>query len=680
MRIGWRRALLPRVVAEIVFCTGVIVLGMARGNAVAAARGGAENPAAVLTVRGRGVSGRKPYRGGGKVAFLSVALPAQLIHYSPGSKRFAFPLTLRYDVLEPGPIWLTSRFGTEYWRLFQYGPKKETPVYTDEKVDLRRKGEGVARAEFAAPASNRGAPLGKGLCGLVGHYYFLIDKPGGDWLDVASPPPIFASASWTRRLLFTLADLSHYSLDIAALQSTWTPGGPIRVRIEVRDAAGARFPVVNVRAKILAGAASIPLRTQFDWLQIPTGWMAGRLPGKGVPGKVAVRAEVRVLGPDGKTTVRRLEKTFRAGTGRTPAKSLLAGRGPIQFPRTGSGRILETRAMWVAGSDILTRSAIRKLVDRAAEARLNVLLPSVFVRSTLLLHSPLFPMSPRVEKGLDPLAYLIRLAHARRIEVHPWFCVTYRDAAFRKRFPGVDMIDKHGKVIPMGADVQRPKYRKFIVDLMVGVARDYPVDGIHLDYIRSMGQCWCRKCREEFRRKFGKPLEQATDADWTAWERAAIGDIVRRTAEGVRKVRPRAILSAAVFSDLRGGALQGQDPAGWCRRGWLDVAIPMDYKMQTLRVYSTEKAFLDALDDDGDLVTGLSMYQRNGRAVSSRPASLVRDQILLVRRMGIHGYCLFVDRYLDDAILKMLRNELNREPALPYFRREPERAGVGPGR
>ena len=73
-------------------------------------------------------------------------------------------------------------------------------------------------------------------------------------------------------------------------------------------------------------------------------------------------------------------------------------------------------------------------------------------------------------------------------------------------------------------------------------------------------------------------------------------------------------------------------------------------------------------DDDTKLVTGLSLYRRHGGTTSARRASLVKSQIRLVRRMGIHGYCLFVFQYMTDDIIKMLRDEINAQNAVPYFR------------
>jgi uncharacterized lipoprotein YddW (UPF0748 family) len=183
-----------------------------------------------------------------------------------------------------------------------------------------------------------------------------------------------------------------------------------------------------------------------------------------------------------------------------------------------------------------------------------------------------------------------------------------------------------------------------------------------------MGQCFCEKCRAEFASRFGGPLAEADEEAWIGWQREAIGEIVERTAEGVRKARPGAKMSAAVFSNMHGGAVQGQDPAGWARQGWIDLVIPMDYQMQSLQVRANERQFLAALDEDEKLVTGLSLYMRASGEVISRPPALVREQIELVRRLGIHGYCLFAFGHLSDEQVEMLREEVNGEAARAYFR------------
>ena len=630
---------------------------------------GAEDPA-VLKVEGRGFQGNAAYDGGGVVRFLDASTAAQLVHYDGGAA-IGLPLEVQYDVIEPAPILLTSRMGTEYWRLYNFENETMSAVYTDEKISLAQTGRHLAKSDRARFATGYGPLPSPGLVGFRGHHYFLVDQPDGKWLDVVGPPPFFDRAELARKLTFTLTDLSKFSLSISEIQSTWESGGPFRVRLVVTDAQGRVLPVVGAPITAGAGDWQTELATHWGLLDEPTGWMCGELPAV-VPEQIALSATVTVQTPEDLVD-RGVTATFRRGDGRVSREEFDTAEAGYELPRNAAGTIRETRAIWVSSGDVLTAEKADLLVDRCRQARLNTLVVSILVRNTLVAKSDLMPMGKNVAQGFDPLGYLIEKAHAAKIEVHPWFCVTYRDRHFRSWFHqqrgvNVDMIDKSGKPISLGADVHRPEYRDFMVGLMIGVARDYPVDGIHLDYIRTMGHCYCEQCRSEFARKFNKPLADATDEEWIAWQRGAIGEIVQRTAEGVRRARPQAIMSAAVFSSMSSGAAQGQDPGGWANRGWIDVVMPMDYQMQTLHVRSNERHFLAAIDDDTKLATGLSLYMRSGTDVMSRPPELVQQQIELVRRMKIHGYCLFAFSHLSDEQLAVIRDELNPEPAAPYFR------------
>lgn len=625
---------------------------------------------AILKVTGRGVEGRGPYRGGGAVEFLGVAVGAQVIHLSPEGK-IALPLAVEYRVIEPAPILLTSRLGTEHWQLYQFATEAMTAMYTDQKIDLSRQGKGVARSTRAWFGKNYGPMPEAGLVGVRGHYYLLIDRPDGKWLDVTDPPAFLNRADVLRDVTFTLADLSEYELEISEIQSSWQPGGPFRVQLVVRDAQGKTLPVVGASIAASAGDWQTNLTTEWTPLDEPTGWMRGILP-NAIPEKLTILGKVVLQTPGGLKT-EAITASFVRGTGRVhPDQFKIAEQG-YELARAADGTIRETRAVWVSPSDIMTSDDIDQLVDRCKEARLNVIIPDIFVRNTFYAKSDLMPTASKLPEGFDPLADLIAKAHTADLEVHPWFCVTYRDRHFRQWFAekygqDIDMVDSKGKVIPLGADVHRAEYRQFIIDLMFGVARDYDVDGIHLDYIRTMGRCYCPACRKEYAAAHLAELDQATDEEWMAWQREAIGDIVERTALGVRQVRPDAVMSAAVFSSMPSGASQGQDPAGWADRGWLDVVIPMDYQMQSLKVRSNERQFLAAMSNDDQLVTGLSLYMRSGGDVFSRPPELVFEQIELVRRMGIHGYCLFAFGHMSDEQLKILREKANPEPARPFHR------------
>ena len=611
--------------------------------------------------------GRKspvPYDGA-SVEFLGLSLSDQLVHFA-SPETVPLRLSLRYRVTKPAPVLLNSRMGTEYWQLYHFARQTKSGLHTNERIDMAKLGEATTSVAEAQADPRRGVMLSKGLVGLVGHYLFLVDQPNGQWLGTARAPAFFSRPDVTRGLMFTLADLTQFSVAVPAVESTWEPGGMVRVKLAVTDADGDVFPVVNAAAELRAGQRVTRLAAERSALQQPTGWLAASLPDGPLPERIELTATVSAMTPRGPES-RKVTASFRRGEGKKSLAEMRPDLAPVALPRNGAGQVRETRALWVSSGDMHTREQIDAVVAKAVAARLNVLVPGVLRRAGILTKSHLLPLTEEVEAGLDPLGYLVKQGHAKGLEVHPWFTVTYRRRTFRDRFGGVDMVDAKGTVLSRGADVHRPRYRDFIVNVMAGVARDYDVDGIHLDYVRSMGQCYCQACRGEFQAKFGRPIDQATEEDWIAWQREAIGDIVKRTAEGVRAARPRAQMSCAVFSNMRSGAIQGQDPARWAREGWMDVVIPMDYKMQTLLIRASEQAFLDALGNDDQLVTGLCLYQRSGDSASPRPVTLVQEQIGLVRRMGIHGYCLFAHTYLSDEIIKALRTEINREAAAPFF-------------
>ncbi len=636
---------------------------------------GASGEPMVLEVSGRHVEGGPGYDGGGAVRLIDAEVAAQVVHYD-GSEEFRLPLAIEYEVVETAPIVLNSRLGTEHYELYHFGNARTVPLYVREQIDLSRPGRRIAiprngRAWFDA---DRDALPERGIVGIRGHRYFLIDPAeGGDWLDITDPPGFFLQREVDRELTFTLADLSgEYSVRLSDFQSTWEPGGPVRVSVTVTDSRGDTFPVVNAPLTMTAGGETGELATQWTPLQEPTGWLVGALPEGDVPNEVAIAGPVTLLTPDGPRIVH-LSESWDRGTGRLAAEEMEIAMLGWELPETADGRVRETRGLWIATGDVLDRAGIDTAVERSERANLNMVIPDVFYRNTFLGHSDLMPISDRVEEGLDPIAYMTEACHQRGLEMHPWFCISYRSPQFNEWFEetyGTDvrMYDESGERVELAVDVHRPEYRDFVVDLMVGVARDYDVDGIHLDYIRTKGRCFCDACRAEFAEQFGKPLTEATDEEWIEWQRQAIGDIVRRTAEGVAEVNPDAIISAAVFAGLHGGAMQGQDPAGWARQGWVDVVIPMDYSTSTLAIRANERQFLEALDDDDALATGLSLYMGRGETTHSRPASLVAEQINLVRSMGIHGYVLFSADHLSDDQIEMLREDVNARDAVPFYR------------
>ena len=623
-----------------------------------------------------------------KAEFRDIGVKHHLVDLPGTDGKLPLQLEVRYTVLTPAPIVLKSTIlKGNVWKLCHLRTGVASALEQFERIDLSQAGEATWSTACVAINAEAQAPA-KGLVCLLNPSQFRVAGTDDKWIRNASDtawwrekrPLVFQGNELTRKLTFTLADLSDFSLAFDRIESSWKPGRPLCARLTVTDADNEEFPVVNVSAVLHAGRQRLPLVTEIHpLLHVPTGWLTGALPEKRVPRKMQLRAEVSAMTRDG-PVAKEVVRTIRRGRRRKTPSARPDALDARTVRRNAKGMPRETRALWVSHYSLRTRAAIAEVVERAARARLNVLVPCVYAsrKRTYFVKSDLYPISSYAEEGLDdPLATMISVAHERGLEVHPWFCVTYRDQAFRDRFReryGV-AIDVEAADPALGkrciasdpADLHRQEYRDWIVELILRTARDYDVDGIHLDYIRSMGRCYCARCKLELEAKLGKPLEEATEDEWTQWQRAAVADIVRRTAEGVKAARPAAIMSAAVVHS--GSQEQGQDPVEWARQGWIDVVIPMDYGTKTFDIYRHEKRFVATLDETDTLAPGLCLYwRRDGRHPTARPPTLVSEQIRMVRELGVTGYVLFSSMHLDDEIIETLRDQINPERAAPWFR------------
>ena len=626
----------------------------------------AEDRPGLLVVKGPGAA-EKGYEIG-EVEFLAVSVADHLVHYAD-ERTIPLRLSVDYDVLKPAPVILNSRLGTEYWRLVVLGRDGVVALHTDERIDLSKAGRATTSVDSAVADEKQGVALGKGPARISGHYYFLIDQESRQWLDVINPPALLNMPEVLTPLQFTLCNLERYTVQVRGVESTWEPGGPIRVELIVTDADGEQFPVANADATVSAGEWSEVLRPQVDWLGQPTGWLVGRLPAETAPEAVEIEVTVSAATPRGIET-QTLTGRFAKGHGKRTAAELALSPPEFQPTRDAGGNLRETRAIWVGTNAVKTSAGIAEVVRRCKQAGLNAIVVDVYYADRLLVPNDICSQFTGIEEGLDPLAKLCEKAHAEGIDVHAWFCVAYPNRDFGVEHPTMAAIDANGQVIRNVGDLHREPFRDRVVNVMLHVARNYRVDGLHFDYIRTKSDCYCEQCRTEFAQQFGKPLTEASDDDWTAWNQPVVADVVRRVSEQARAMKPELVMSAAVYCVMEWGGRQGQDAPGWVHNRWVDVCMPMDYSSDVMEVRANEQAFLDALGPEhaGALASGLSLYMASGGGAVSRPPDMVATQIHLVRTMGVSGYCLFAYEHMSEDILDALRATINTEPAVPAYR------------
>ena len=201
-------------------------------------------------------------------------------------------------------------------------------------------------------------------------------------------------------------------------------------------------------------------------------------------------------------------------------------------------RVMFDEDIWWA----LDKSNTDTIIDRLASAGFNVYIPCVWHGKGTYYPTEFAHQDERIKKristGDDPLKYLIEKAHSKNIEVHIWYTVVRReDDEFKEYFD---------EGTPKNAyNVQNEKFRDFIITLMLDAVKRYDIDGINLDYIRSMGYCRSTECANNYKKLFNRDLSidllkekvpKSRIKSIEKWNEAPIEEIVYKTSSESKKL------------------------------------------------------------------------------------------------------------------------------------------------
>ncbi|HEX5581940.1 MAG TPA: family 10 glycosylhydrolase [Gemmatimonadaceae bacterium] len=245
------------------------------------------------------------------------------------------------------------------------------------------------------------------------------------------------------------------------------------------------------------------------------------------------------------------------------------------------------------------------ILDRAVALRLNAVILQVRPAADALYPSPHEPWSEYLtgtqgkapEPYYDPLAFAVREAHRRGLELHAWF------NPFRARHssakspaspqhvsrthPG--LVKKYGGFLWM--DPGEPEVREQALRVVLDVVRRYDVDGVHIDD-------YFYPYRE--RAPGGGYLQFPDDASWERyrrsggrlarddWRRSNVDRFVERLYGEVKREKPWVKVGISPFGIWRPGhpaSVRGLDAYSelyadarkWVREGWRDYVSPQLY-------------------------------------------------------------------------------------------------------
>jgi uncharacterized lipoprotein YddW (UPF0748 family) len=338
------------------------------------------------------------------------------------------------------------------------------------------------------------------------------------------------------------------------------------------------------------------------------------------------------------------------------------------------GNVVEIRAIFDEGTGWMSEAGAKETIQRIKKAGFNVYIPCVWHGQGARYPTALAPTEGNRDLSkTDPLARLIAIAHQNGIQVHPWFTIALRQRDFFKEF--------YGAGTPENAfDLHRPAFRDFIAGLVVDVVARYDIDGVNLDYIRTMGRCKCDYCQKAYNNTFGRNL--LADVSWfdkkgallpqvQQWHDDAVEAIVREISVRGKKNKPNLIISVdghptpSFFPPNS----EGRQEVKWANEDLVDLIFNMDYEQNP--DFDLFEIVRKEMEEPGKLLFLLGNYERDPQKglMPMCPTILKSNIEYVLRRWCSSGVGVYYYGQLSEEQIRVLSigpfgKELVPEPYL----------------
>ena len=274
--------------------------------------------------------------------------------------------------------------------------------------------------------------------------------------------------------------------------------------------------------------------------------------------------------------------------------------------------IREFRGLWVAskgnidwpsdpGLSVAQQQVeFRALLDAAVQTRMNAVVLQVRPQCDALYESTLEPWSEVLtgRQGLppaprwDPLAFAVREAHLRGLELHAWVN-PFRARSDTSRSPLTrnHIINQHPEVTvrygdQIWLDPGQPVAREHSLKVILDIVQRYDIDALHMDdyfYPYPIAKETFRDdiSYERYRRSGGT-------LDRSAWRRSNVDGFVHQLGIGIHQRKPWVKFGISPFGIWRPGHPTGvrgldayevlaSDAVKWLQSGWVDYLAPQLY-------------------------------------------------------------------------------------------------------
>ena len=345
------------------------------------------------------------------------------------------------------------------------------------------------------------------------------------------------------------------------------------------------------------------------------------------------------------------------------------------------------------------QSEMIALLDRAVAMHLNAVIFQVRSEADAMYQSDTEPWSAFLtgrmgrppEPYYDPLAFLVREAHARGLEVHAWF------NPYRALYPGSPgdaspshvsranpaVIRRYGTQTWM--DPGDPKVVDRAIRAIVDVTKRYDIDAVHLDdyfYPYREEDRHGRTIQFPDSKEYHRYRKSGGDLSLDDWRRHNVDAFVQRADAAVHATKPWVRFGISPFGIWRPGypaSVRGldsykeifADARKWLRNGWVDYLAPQLYWPvgRPQQDFSSLLGWWISQNTSGrNIWAGLNVALARDTAPKGRGAAEMLDQIRLTRaQSGASGEVFFSMNVLmqdPDSVSERIASDSYAQQAL----------------
>lgn len=326
----------------------------------------------------------------------------------------------------------------------------------------------------------------------------------------------------------------------------------------------------------------------------------------------------------------------------------------------------EMRAAWIStvynidwpstkNNETKQKQEYTTMLDKLKSTGINTVVVQVRPKSDAFYKSNINPWSEYLtgtkgkDPGYDPLPFLIDEAHKRGMEFHAWFN-PYRATTGNETLESLpdnhpakknpSWVVKHGTSYYYNPGL--PEVRKYIVDTVSEVVRNYNVDGVHFDDYFYPGVSFADN---DAYTKYGQGQNKDN------WRRENVNSLLRDVKASVKSIKSNVVFGvspAGIWrnksSDPTGSDTKGNesyvgtyaDTRAWIKQGLVDYVVPQLYWPIGLDAADYSKLVKwwanEVKGTDVDLYIGQGIYKQGQADYGGQNvAKEIKEQVTLNR-------------------------------------------------